>query len=35
MANIIASALIANDNEANNNIIREEHNKVLEKLIKG
>lgn len=35
IANIIASALLANGNEVDNNILRDEHNKVLEKLSKS
>ena len=33
-ANIIASALLANGNEKNNEILRNEHSKVLEKILK-
>ena len=33
IANIIASALLASDNEDSNNILREEHSKVIEKIL--
>ena len=35
IANIIASALLANGNEERNNTLRDEHNEVLKKVLKN